>query len=149
MNKLGLLIAVLAFSLVSCTNQSKKQNDETTTVNETTIDAHTSQMALDWAGVYEGTMPCADCEGIETVIELKSDLTYVAKYTYLGKLEGENVFKNEGSFTWNDDGNSISLLAEGEPTQYKVGENQIILLDRDGKVNTGELTDFYVLKKKM
>ena len=35
MNKFGLLIALLAFTLMSCTNQSKKQADETTTIDET------------------------------------------------------------------------------------------------------------------
>ena len=149
MSKIGLLSVLLAFTLMSCTNQSKKQADETTPINETVVDSHTSEIALDWAGVYEGTMPCADCEGIETVIELKDDLTYVAKYTYLGKKEDENLFTNKGVFTWNDDGNSISLQDEGLETQYKVGENQIVLLNSDGEVNTGELADFYVLKKKM
>ena len=73
MNKFGLLIALLAFTLMSCTNQSKKQTDEPTTMDETMIDSHTSEMSLDWAGVYQGTLPCADCEGIETMIELKDD----------------------------------------------------------------------------
>ena len=149
MNKLGLLIAILAFTLVSCTNQNKKKNEETTTVEETIIDSHTSEISLDWAGVYEGTMPCASCEGIETVIELKDDHTYVATYNYISKPEDENTFTNEGTFTWNDDGNSISLLAEDELTQYRVGENQIMLLNADGELNTGELAEFYVLKKKM
>lgn len=149
MNKFGLLIALFSFTLLSCANQNKKETNETTPINETIVDSHTSEIALDWAGVYEGTMPCADCEGIETVIELKDDLTYVAKYTYLGKKEDENLFTNKGVFTWNDDGNSISLQDEGLETQYKVGENQIVLLNSDGEVNTGELADFYVLKKKM
>ena len=144
MNKFGLLIALLSFTLMSCTNQSKKQAEETTT-----IDSHTSEIALDWIGVYEGTIPCADCEGIETMIELKEDNYYISHYKYLGKQGDNNEFTNEGPFTWNDDGNSISLQAEGEPTQYKVGENNLILLNADGELTLGDLADHYILKKRM
>ena len=149
MNKFGLLIALLAFTLMSCTNQSKKQADETTTIDETMVDSHTSEMSLDWAGVYEGTLPCADCEGIETTIELKDDHTYVANYNYIGKSDGDNKFTNEGTFTWDILGRTITLQSDTQTTQYQVGENQLIMLNADGEVNTGELADFYVLKKKM
>lgn len=147
MNKFGVLITLLAFTLMSCTNQSKKQVD--VPVDETVVDSHSSEMALDWAGVYTGVMPCADCEGIETMIELKDDHTYVAHYTYLGKGEDDNKFTNEGTFTFDILGNTITLESENETSQYRVGENQIILLDADGEINTGELADLYVLKKKM
>ena len=149
MNKFGLLLALLAFTLMSCTNQSNKQTDEPTTIDETIVDSHTSEMSLDWAGVYKGTMPCADCEGIETVIELKDDHTFVAHYTYLGKSDDENKFTNEGTFTWDILGSTITLQSDDQTSQYKVGENQLIMLSADGEVNTGELADYYILKKEM
>ncbi len=152
MNKFGLLIALLAITLVSCTNQSKKQDgthQDETSLNEGVIDSHTSEMSLDWAGVYEGMLPCADCEGIETIIELKDDRTYIAHYTYLGSREDENKFTYEGTFTFDVLGNTITLQSEGETSQYKVGENQLTMLNQDGQLNTGELADFYVLKKKI
>ena len=37
--------------------------------------AHNSQNSLDWAGVYQGILPCADCEGFDTVITLNWDET--------------------------------------------------------------------------
>ena len=152
MNKFGLLIALFAITLGSCTNQSKKQDgthQDGTSIDEGVIDSHTSEMSLDWVGVYEGMLPCADCEGLETVIELKDDRTYVAHYTYLGSREDENKFTNEGTFTFDVLGNNITLESENETSQYKVGENQLIMLNQDGELNTGELADFYVLKKKM
>ncbi len=39
-------------------------------------DMHTSQNSLDWAGVYEGVLPCADCPGIQTRLTLSRDETY-------------------------------------------------------------------------
>ena len=99
MSKYGVLIAVLAFTLMNCTNQSSK-NEDATTDDQTVVDMHTSEISLDWAGVYEGTMPCASCEGIETVVELKDDNTFTATYTYMG--EDEYTVSNEGMFTWDE-----------------------------------------------
>ena len=92
MSKFGILIAVLALALVSCTNNKKQAvtQDEVNQVNKTVIDSHTSDMSLDWAGVYEGVLPCADCDGIETTLELKKDHTYVATYKYIGKPSDSN-----------------------------------------------------------
>lgn len=146
MSKYGVLIAVLAFTLMNCTNQSSK-NEDATTDDQTVVDMHTSENSLDWAGVYEGTMPCASCEGIETVVELKDDNTFTATYTYMG--EDEYTVSNEGMFTWDESGQVITLVAEEDTKQFKVGENHITLLGEDGEVNTGELAESYVLKKKM
>ena len=152
MRKLRLLIAVATFAIMSCTNQGSKQNDESQAApafeEEAIIDMHTSEISLDWAGVYEGTMPCASCEGIETVVELKDDHTFTASFTYIG---GEEDFTttNEGKFTWDDSGQIVTLVDGDDTSQYKVGENHIILLNENGEVNTGELAEFYVLQKKM
>lgn len=154
MNKLGLLLAVFAFTMVSCTSSTKKQADkqaeeQAVIENERTIDSHTSEMSVDWAGVYEGTMPCADCEGIETVIELRDDRTYTATYTYLGEPEDTNTFTSEGTFTFDPLGATITLKSDDQTSQYRVGENQITLMTEEGELNTGELADMYILDKKM
>ncbi|MDD2474391.1 MAG: copper resistance protein NlpE [Dysgonamonadaceae bacterium] len=153
LSKLGVLIALLALTIVSCTNQSSKQsndNQDAVTTDQTVIDLHTSENSLDWAGVYEGTTPCASCEGIETMVELREDLTYTAGFNYLsGNEDKAHSYTNEGTFTWDTSGQIITLKADDETSQYKVGENHITLLGADGEVNTGELAEFYVLKKKM
>lgn len=147
LRKIGALTAVIALILVGCTNKSNK-NQEATTDNQTEVDMHTSEISLDWAGVYEGTMPCASCEGIETVVELKDNHTFTATFTYIGGEEDFSV-TNEGEFTWDDSGQIVTLVDGDDVSKYKVGENHITLLGADGEVNTGELADFYVLKKKM
>ena len=148
MSKDGVLMALLAFTLLNCTNQGNKNKDATTD-DQTVVDMHTSEISLDWAGVYEGTMPCADCEGIETVIELSDDNTFTATYNYLGEGDKAHTYTNEGVFTWDESGQVVTLAAEDDIKQFKVGENHITLLGEDGEVNTGELAEFYVLKKKM
>lgn len=106
--------------------------------------AHNSRNSLDWAGTYRGVLPCADCEGIETIVTLKTDGTYSTTSRYLGR-DGAS-FASEGNFTWNDDGSSISLSGE-EPARYHVGENRLTRLALDGSRVTGPLADHYVLTK--
>jgi uncharacterized lipoprotein NlpE involved in copper resistance len=110
--------------------------------------AHSSQNALDWAGMYKGVVPCADCEGIETVLILNSDNTYLLRTNYLGKPDAQAIEKT-GSFTWNPAGNTVILgNIENAPTQYFVGENQVIQLDMSGNRITGGLADKYILAKQ-
>jgi len=149
MSKFGILVTFIAIALVSCTNQGKKQDGtlrDSTTINKNMIDPQSSDISLDWIGVYKGTMPCADCEGIETTIELRNDQTYVAHYKYLGEGDA-NEFIDEGTFTWAVTGSIITLESESETSQYKVEKNRLILLTQEGELNTGELADYYVLKK--
>ena len=105
-----------------------------------------SQTSLDWNGTYTGITPCADCEGIETSVTLNKDSTYQVSNTYKGK-SAEAVIKT-GTFTFNQDGNSITLgnITDG-PSKYAVGENQLTQLDMEGNKITGDLADKYVLKK--
>lgn len=111
------------------------------------VDSHNSQNSLDWQGTYKGVTPCADCEGIETGVTLNADLTFAIKTKYLGKGDGK-VFEEKGNFVWDKTGGSISLESlKGSSTQYKVGENRLIQLDREGKVIEGDLAEKYVLKK--
>ncbi|HEY1994195.1 MAG TPA: copper resistance protein NlpE [Edaphobacter sp.] len=57
-------------------------------------------------GVYKGTMPCADCDGLETVLRLyaksKFDTTYafyVRTQTYRGAPHGDVTFSDRGEWT--------------------------------------------------
>jgi hypothetical protein len=53
-----------------------------------------------WMGSYQDTLPCADCPGILTRIDFKSDSTYKKSIVYLGK---EPIFDYTFSTTgrWN------------------------------------------------
>ena len=106
--------------------------------------SHNARNVLDWVGAYRGVLPCADCEGIETVVVLAKDTAYSARSKYLGK--GNKVFSEQGSFTWNEAGNIVTL-AGPEPARYFVGENRLTRLTLDGSRITGVLAENYVLVK--
>lgn len=122
-------------------------NRENSAKVSTTDQVHQSQNSLDWQGTYVGVIPCADCEGIEVKLELTSDLHYRKTMVYLGKGNSQ-PFIQEGNFSWNKEGTNIQLLGDtNDSTQYKVGENQLIQLDRAGQTIQSEFADSYKLKK--
>lgn len=152
MKRLIMVFVIVTAVLFGCKNGEKTENllegtSETIDSKAAEIDAHNSEDSLDWAGIYEGTTPCADCEGIKTVVELKNDKTYVLSQTYLGKPSGENEFNQTGSFAWNKDLNMIRMRTETGGFQFKVGENQLWMLDDKGKIIEGDLAENYILKK--
>ena len=108
--------------------------------------ADNSRTSIDWAGSYSGVVPCADCEGIATTVVLHPDMSYSMRMQYLGK--SETIYNQEGTFTWNPEGSTITLqgIKEG-PQYYKVGENQLIQLDMQGQAITGANAGLYVLAK--
>jgi len=141
---------VLMLMITAC-KSDKKQNKPLELEHETseTTPAHTSKNSLDWQGVYQGVLPCADCNGIQTELILKEDLKYEKESKYLGKEDA--TFSEKGTFKWNDVGNKITLWnsENEESSSYLVGENKLIQLDNNGNKAQGELASNYELTKQM
>lgn len=93
-------------------------------------DMHNSRNSLDWAGVYEGVLPCADCPGIQTRLTLGNDGTFEKQSQYLDRDTVPRT--GRGRFSWRADGNTITLDAGGGGQIYAVGEGRLILLNNDG-----------------
>lgn len=107
-----------------------------------------SMNAVDWPGVYAGTLPCADCEGILTELKLNQDLTYSLSQTYQGR--SEQPIKRSGKFSWNSEGTKITLdnaHTGGSGNNFQVGENLLFQLDQQGNRITGDLASKYQLVK--
>lgn len=134
-----IFLLVLFAGLAAC-NSTQKQNNNT---NKPLAD--NSRTSVDWEGIYQGILPCADCKGIKTQLELKKDLSYVLETKYLGKKD--SVFRTEGSFVWNDKGSIITLDGTNKQN-YLVGENQLFHLDKKGNKISGDLSEKYILKKE-
>jgi len=135
--KLQLLILIVLFSACNSIKKSKDFTDE-----------HDSKNSLDWSGTYEGTLPCADCSGMETQLILNQDQTYSLSTKYQGK--SEEVFNRKGVFQWNGEGNAIKLKMDGKPSldhQYLFIEKGLLKLDRKGNKMDGNLKDQYKLTK--
>lgn len=141
------VLMVLVVVLFSCNskkqNSGKKSIETEETENQIPV-GDNSQVSVDWNGVYQGVVPCADCEGIKTQITLNANLTYIKETLYLG--ENDQVEREEGKFEWGSGGKEITLGNGGQ--RYLVGENRLFHLDREGNRIQGDLEDKYILQKE-
>lgn len=144
-----LLMSVAALTACKDRNKTAQQteNQAVPAVETVASDIHNSRNSLDWAGTYKGTLPCADCSGIETTITIDKDGNYTRTMKYLGKGDGTE-YKETGKFKWNDNGSVITLEGTEGSNLYQVGENRLFHLDREGNRVTGDLAENYVLVKE-
>jgi copper homeostasis protein (lipoprotein) len=88
-----------------------------------------------FAGTFTGTMPCADCPGIDTKLVLNADGTYKLHESYRDKPDGD--FDSEGTWTAEEDGRRIRLDPNSKSNQDRLfavkGNNEIESLDLEGK----------------
>lgn len=122
MKPLSILLAAAAVGLAACAAPS-------TATPGAPDAAHSSRNALDWAGSYEGVLPCADCPGIKTRLTLRSDGSYEVARVYIDRDPKPHV--EQGRFTWLPGGNAVKLEGQGGSQRFAVGEGRLALLDPD------------------
>jgi len=127
--KAALILLGLATVLAAC-SQQKDASGSSGPVTTKPVDIHTSQNSLDWAGTYEGVLPCADCPGTESRLTLNHDGSYQLVTRSQGRQDAAKTVS--GSFTWQADGNAIALDERGDGQQYSVGEGRLTLLRHEG-----------------
>jgi uncharacterized lipoprotein NlpE involved in copper resistance len=135
------IFAVLMSGLEAC-----KSKTETKESNAPATDVHHSRNSTDWAGIYTGTIPCADCPGINVKITLNPDETYTISYRYEDKQPTDEFV--QGKFTWSADGGTIKLDCQEFPPFYRLGEKKLIQLDMEGNPITGALSNNYILTQE-
>lgn len=132
-------------SLFSCQSSSTSNDRERQLQDSLSMSTeHTSQTALDWAGIYQDTLPCADCPGILTTVKLYEDETYsyVAEY-----IDRKTVVLDTGKFMWYNNGSVVHLKGTDIDTRYKVGENVLFQADSSGNVMESEIAEKLSLHK--
>lgn len=146
MKKNLFLLGLMVIGLTSCKKQ--ENSSEETQVSTEFVNEHTAQKSLDWAGEYQGILPCADCEGIKTTIVLNSDEIFNLKQEYFDGDDSDAIEVN-GYFSWDETGFIITL--EGDESirrSYRVVENALIHLDNEKNKIRGELAESYRLTKQ-
>ena len=142
--------ALGAAIMVSCNGKKTTQNEtnsDSTSVADTTVAAESISLAA-VAGIYEGTLPAADCPGIKTAITINADSTYQLKQDYIDRKDGHD--ETSGVLQVLD--NNVLMLvrpSNGEHTFYKVKDAEsIVMTDSLGNEPEGEMAKLYVLKRK-
>lgn len=154
--KKKLLLVLGASLLLAACNDAKQESAVTPAEVEQTTQAafeqeHSAKNSLDWSGIYVGSIPCADCSGIDVQLTLEDNGHYLYKQTYLETRDGDQTFDQEGRFTWNSKGQVVTLEGtSGGPddeVRYFVGENVLFPANKDGKIiETGSQFDYTLHK---
>lgn len=143
------VVLLFALALFSCNNKPQQESVDSATLQGsdtvTVVDDHHSALnSLDYKGIYSGVLPTASGSGMDVKIEL-ADSTYNKEVLYVGKSDKAIVTK--GTYSWNKEGNTITLVGEDKPNQYFVGENTLTQLDIEGNKIKGEIEEEYILRK--
>ena len=144
--KKTLILVTAIFALVSCggNTQKKKASADVQETSATVPDMHTAETSLDYQGTYKGTLPAADCPGIQTTLTLKPDGTYSLHLKYIDR---DSEFDEQGTYTVKE--NLLTLTpSDNEDVQYyKVEENRVRRLDAEKQPVTGVLAESFILQK--
>lgn len=153
-----IIVLVLLAGLVLFQNQNSQKQTITTqpTISPTIADGDDRKVVL---GVFEGTIPCADCEGIKMKLTLYQDPTtlgaagFTLDSTYIGQPNG--TFNTQGQWDYlrgnsEDPNATIYGLDLDKPQlerQYflKVGDDKVTMLDENMNPIKSNLN--YTLKK--
>jgi len=120
------LLSLLALALALTACMPRKDGDGIPPVANPDP-AHNSRNSLDWAGVYEGVLPCANCPGIQTRLTLNRDETFELSTLYLDRDKAPRIVR--GRFSWQPSGNAITLDAQHGGQQFMVGEGRLAQLE--------------------
>ena len=123
MKKLLLILLIVVISLATVTNFSCSKSK--------------------LRGTYEGTLPCADCPGLQTLITFNSDGTFYMEETYL-ESDVETRITN-GKWVLNVD--IITFTAGDYRFEYKVITEKEIKWAPGGEEITGTNLNWSLLKK--
>ncbi|MDR1758183.1 MAG: copper resistance protein NlpE [Bacteroidales bacterium] len=132
-------VMIVTITLYSCQNKPTEQQSCTSATEAV-------ENLPAWAGTYEGTLPCADCQGIETRLKLNADGSYAMLQHYIDK---EGDFLSEGNIEWEPDKNIFMLqnTADKSTVYFLAGENTMTWLDQNRQIIDGTFAEQYVLKK--
>jgi copper homeostasis protein (lipoprotein) len=105
------------------------------------------ETALDtraFAGNFSGTLPCADCPGIDTALELRADGSFVLTETYRERKVEPRML--DGTWTAEENGSRIRLDPNSKSEQDRLyavtSRDQITQLGSDGTPQAATGLDF-------
>lgn len=105
---------------------------------------HNAENSLDYWGTYKGTIPAADCPGINVTLIIKKDKTFNLIYDYIDR---NSKFESQGTYLI--EGNYLTTIGKkNDSSFYKVEENRLRILDNQRQVIKGNLEDRFILRKE-
>jgi uncharacterized lipoprotein NlpE involved in copper resistance len=99
---------------------------------------------------YVGTLPCADCEGIDVSLQLNKDSSYAMNLVYKGSGDDStnNDLKETGAWSIHGSDTLYLTASKGAVTKYFKSDSELMQLDGEGNRMTGPVADNYILHKR-
>ncbi|MBP3943281.1 copper resistance protein NlpE N-terminal domain-containing protein [Sphingobacteriaceae bacterium WQ 2009] len=139
---LAIAITLFAWACQSAESEQHASDEGIITLADTIAEEEKDLVITDFVGGYLGTVPCADCEGIQTKLTLAEDHTFELSAEYLGKSKEKYISKG----TWISEGHKITLSDLNYHYKFRAGE--LWQLDVSGNDILGDEALNYKLAKQ-
>lgn len=135
MKKISFLFLAVILSFAAC-NKTNKQSKAAGGQSDTS--------AIN--GVYNGTLPCADCSGIKTTLKFEPQNIVEKSTLYMGQSDSGQTVKG----TYKINNSTIVVDLPNEDTEYYriKSDTSILMLNSNKKEVSGPLAKKYILTKK-
>lgn len=127
--------------MLSCDRNSRNATVTVDTVDTDFFEGLTPSAVI---FTYKGVLPCADCQGINTQLEINQDSsTFTLAETFQGKSTGDSSFIISGRFSRLSAADSVSTVLELTSNDRKdyflvEGDSSLLKLDQNAKtINSG------------
>jgi len=105
--------------------------------------ATVDSVSLQLIGTYTGVLPCADCPGIRTRVDLGEGMTYTLRISYIDRKD--TTYTSSGAFQW--DATSGVITFDNKFLSQGLIAGDTIYVLTDGHKNAGPNAASYVLTK--
>jgi heat shock protein HslJ/uncharacterized lipoprotein NlpE involved in copper resistance len=148
MKKFAIFGSVLLLHLSGCAFKSPEENTVQGNVGDPkeVKPAATHAAALETLvfGPWQGTIPCADCPGINYQLTLQKDRTYEESSEYLEK--GTKPFLEKGVWLITQDSVVILTKPVGQ-SQFRFSKGSLFMLDQQGQPIASAMAEKYRLSR--
>ncbi|MCW3462641.1 copper resistance protein NlpE N-terminal domain-containing protein [Chitinophaga nivalis] len=141
MRNLLYLSSLLLATLAACNNNTPDNTSGTDSTTQVTHPVPT--LAIN--GTYQGTLPCADCPGMDYQVSLYDDHTFSELTAYQGRGKG-GASVEKGTWKQLNDSTVVLIKSTDSSTTFLASEGNLLLLDAKGHRVEGVLASNYVLK---
>lgn len=140
---LFVMLVVASFGFQSCSEAPKEPAATEAPATEPAPAADPAQAAVEQlAAFYTGNLPCADCDGIQTMLTLNADVQ--RSYTLEEQYQGKQPKTVNSDGTWTVEGNVVTLNGKSGAVKYQVTNDGLVGMNADGSLMDATK---YLLKK--
>ena len=136
----------LMVSVICCACNAGTAKEESKKVTVRTDSAVTQQEDAVAKNVFSGSIPCVDCDSIQTVIALKADSTFEKSTTYMG-VRDSTVKVAPQSGTWRMVADTVELIRTTAPNKFILRDSVLLQLDVLGQPVLNRKGDTVGLKR--